>query len=132
MADIQPRIHIDEQGMKRVSNNGRNPFDDFFKQNTNNPKTWGAMKDLAVRMETALKEDLRKGHQSNNPRTRRNQKKQERGGAYFATQVKTSVPYPARKIPVFFITSTAKNSLAYEASHANMVRVLAMFANGGQ
>lgn len=118
--EIQPRIELDPNGM------GQSPFNDFHL--SSDPLTLREMERLAIDMSTALKADFEQGHQSNNPRTQRSTHRQRVGGGYFSVQVQSTV-LPGRKIPIFYITSTAVNALKYEASHGNMTRILAKFAD---
>jgi hypothetical protein len=120
--EITPSIVLGNGQVERF------PFNDFYK--ADDPQTVAQMRRLAEKMGEALRNDLEPGHASNatKSRRRRSPRAQQRTGAYFANQVEVKVASPVRKVPVFWITSDGINSLAYEASHGNMARVLQQFA----
>jgi hypothetical protein len=122
-------MNLDIPSITLTPNQGeRFPFNEFFKLAT--PETMAALKKVADEMGMALMNDLGRGHASNspNPRRRRSAHGQRRTGAYFANQVHVDVANPVQKVPVVWISSTGKNSLAYEASHGNMARILQQFS----
>lgn len=120
MQVVDPQIQLDPQGAQRY------PFADFYKANQDRTRVYTEM--LAQNMLEDLQTDFEEGHQSNNPLRQRNRRNQQRGGAYFSVQTYLTLDPQFRKLPVFYITSTAVNSLAYEASHGNMQRLLATYA----